>query len=332
MINAEPNQILPQPSNWHSLPWRAMGTDITLWLETDDAAEASSAFNQAKELFHQHETIFSRFQDASELSQLNRRGGKWTAVTTLFWEVLLQALAMAKMTNGRFDPTMLNALEQLGYDRSFDLLGTVPFPTQVSYPRTTSSWHSIQLDPRKRRVYLPAGMRLDFGGIVKGYTAQKAVTLLEQWGPSLVDAGGDLQAGSPPTGYPGWPVAVSGPRHSEPVIDLFTIPLANAALASSGIDYRHWSIDGHEYHHLLDPRTKQPAATDLMTATVYAETAVYAEAWATAAVVYGAQAAVNLFQKRDIAAVLITKNQKLILTPAMAQLANLLGTGILAKS
>lgn len=316
---------LPHPPTWHSHHFRAMGADMAFWLETVETLAAQTAFAEAESLFRRYEQVLSRFQAQSELSCLNRRAGQWTPVSDMLWQILAAALDMAEETNGRFDPTLLNELERAGYAQSFELLSmTVPLPNPPDYPVEAGNWQDVALDDTDHSVYMPVGMRLDVGGIAKGFTAQRAAALLDQVGPCLVDAGGDISAGGPPSGYDGWPVAVSTPRTSPFPVDLFTLPLAHASLATSGIDHRRWQQNGRSHHHLIDPITRQPANTDLWTATVWAETAVAAEAWATAAIIHGAAAGLAVLMAQEIPAALITQNEELLLTPAMAHLAGLI--------
>jgi thiamine biosynthesis lipoprotein len=163
-------------------------------------------------------------------------------------------------------------------------------------------------------------LRLDFGGIAKGYTAQQAVELLGRWGPCLVNAGGDLTAGLAPLGFSGWPVAIAKPWAgiADHPSDLMTLWLTKGSLATSGVDYRRWRVNGREAHHLIDPRTGSPAQTDLLTASVLACRATEAEAWATAALVAGSEQGLTLLTEAEIAAVLVRTDGQIIVTPAMA--------------
>jgi thiamine biosynthesis lipoprotein len=118
-------------------------------------------------------------------------------------------------------------------------------------------------------VSLGDGVRLDLGGIAKGYTADRVAERLATAGPCLVNLGGDLTVRSGR-----WPVAVT---------DDLTLELTAGALATSGRDRRHWRRGGVEAHHLIDPAKGLPASTDVVRATVFAATAAEAEALATAA-------------------------------------------------
>lgn len=310
------------PDSWHKTAFRAMGSEIAVWLETADSDAAATAFDQVEALFAANEQALSRFRPDSELSQLNARSGQWVAVSDLLWDVLTLALGMAAITNSRFDPTTLNALEQYGYTISFEQLKrmnrTGQFPNVVPQP---GQWTAVELDETRQAVYLPEGVRLDFGGIAKGYTAQQVVDLLAVWGPCLVDAGGDLAAGAAPEGYPGWPVAISTPwtgDDHEPA-DLFTLWLANQALATSGVDYRHWQQNGRIAHHLIDPAAGQPADTDGLTVTILADDAAQAEAWATATLVAGSSAGMDALLDADLAGLMVLKNGRVLATPPMDQ-------------
>lgn len=301
-----------------------MGTTINLWLEHGDSRKAMQAFVQVVSLFAHYESVFSRFQLQSELSILNRRAGQWTQVSKLFWDVLQQALLMADQTNGRFDPTLLKQIESAGYDHSFEILAGCPSPVQATYEVSTQDWQAIILDLETGSVYLPAGMGLDLGGIAKGITAQKAADLLSQWGPCLIDAGGDIVAGPAPSDLIGWPVAVCGPRDVNPQLELFTLPLSKASLATSGIDFRRWTHHDRRAHHLINPATGLPAETDLQVVTVFSESASTAEAWTTATIINGSEEGMATLSARHIPAMMITQSKQLILTPEMANLATVM--------
>lgn len=300
--------------------FRAMGSQIGLWL--DAAPEtAAAAFAQVEALFAFNEQVLSRFLPESELCRLNGRAGEWVSVSDLLWNVLCDAVLQAEATQGLFDPTLLNALEAAGYDRSFDLMAAAG--TQINADdadKNWENWRQVGLDVDTQSVWLPPGMRLDLGGIGKGFTAQEAVERLSQWGPCLVDAGGDVTAGAAPHGWPGWPVAVAAPWTEEAPeqANLLTLWLAESSLATSGIDYRRWQVDGRTAHHLIDPRTGQPAQTDILTVTVWAEQATTAEAWATAVLVQGSLSGWQaLHQQPNLAGVIITQNEHLLITESL---------------
>ncbi|NOG35348.1 MAG: FAD:protein FMN transferase [Chloroflexi bacterium] len=303
--------------HWASHTFRRMGSQITLWLEGSSRAEW--LFAEAAAIFAGNEQIFSRFLPDSELSQVNRQAGKWTAVSQNMWDVLLHALYWAEMTNGLFDPTLLPALQAAGYDRTFTALSaTAAQPTPTCADAPTGQWRQIRLDEKAHSIWLPPDARLDLGGLVKGYTARQVADLLSPWGACLVDAGGDLTAGAAPEGLPGWPVAVAAPAPFKSKPALAHLWVAQASLATSGVDYRRWVRNGRAAHHLIHPTTGQPAETDLLTATILAADAVAADVLATISVISGRAAAQHLLETNQVPAHLVTESGEIYTTTTWA--------------
>lgn len=306
--------------------FRAMGCEMTAWLELDDADAAQAALQQVEALFAAAERRLSRFRPTSELTLLNGAPERWVPVSDAFWQVFVRALQLAHETDGLFDPTLLGALEAAGYDRDFAEV-TAPMSRKrrgqngrVAPQAASAGWREVRVDPDRRAVWLPAGVRVDLGGIAKGYTAQLAAIFLGQWGPCLVDAGGDLVAGDPPAGLPGWPVGIAVPWHDggDPAVDLARLWLRNVALATSGVDYRRWLHLGQWQHHLIDPRRGAPAVTDLWTVSVVAADAASAEAWAKVGLILGAQGAKALFATRGLAGAWVTADREFGFSGALA--------------
>lgn len=315
------------PATWRSHTFRAMGCAMALWLELPNAETAVTLLHEAEAMFTRAERRLSRFDPQSELSQLNANPGTWVPVSPTLWRVTMQARHMARETGGLFDFTQLAALEAAGYKRSFTehfFWEDVP-EDEIELPEASwGQWEAVQVHAEGQSLWLPPGVKLDFGGIAKGYVAQQVVDFLSDWGPCLVDASGDLTAGGAPTGWPGWPVAIAKPL-TEPTANPsaerethFPLWLVAGTMATSGIDYRRWQQNGRTAHHLIDPRTGQPAQTDLLTATVLAKTAVRAEAWATAALVAGKKLAHQRLTDKNLGAALIDQNGELTVTPALA--------------
>ena len=119
-----------------------------------------------------------------------------------------------------------------------------------------------------RLILLPEGVGIDLGGIAKGWTIQQAAHRLGMWGPCLVDAGGDIACVGTPPGEP-WVVTVADPRRRTSADeDIAVLSLSNAAIATSSRVYRSWRHAGRPAHHLIDPRTGAPAATNILSVTV----------------------------------------------------------------
>jgi thiamine biosynthesis lipoprotein len=165
------------------------------------------------------------------------------------------------------------------------------------------SLQNIELDAEKRTVRLPAGMRLDFGGVAKGWAAHQAMRRLEAHGPALVDAGGDIaMSGGQRSGEP-WKIAIENPRQAGKNIGVLHV--GRAGVATSGVDYRRWKQGDRWSHHIIDPRTGRPAETDILTATIVAPNVLEAEWAAKAVLIQGSRAGMAWLAERPIYAGLI---------------------------
>lgn len=283
--------------------FRAMGTSVACFLETEQDAKA--AFGAVEAEFERLEEIMSRFRAESELSRLNR-DGRIHASGDLF-EVIRLSLRARETTRGRFDPTVHNAVVAAGYDRTFEeieeLLGIAPAHALAG--------GSVVLDEERGVIELEPGFRLDLGGIGKGYAVDRACRLLAEWGPCLVNAGGDIAVrGRPHSGT--WPIGVDTPAGT------FSLGLDSGALATSGRDRRRWRRGGRERHHLIDPATGAPSETDLLRVTVVGRTAVEAEVRAKALFLAGVDGAVAEVSRLRIAAVLVTRDGRTVFAGGLA--------------
>lgn len=245
--------------------FHAMGTDVELMV----LGSEGDRWDAVEREFERLEQSMSRFRPDSELSRLNRDG--YIDGSPALIEVVSAALEARDRTGGLFDPTVHDALVLAGYDRTFEEVADVVPKASAG----ASCAGEVVVDGR--RITLGAGVRLDLGGIAKGYAVDRACELLADAGPALVNAGGDVavRGGS-------WPVGV------ETAAGTITLLLERGALATSGSDRRRWATEqGAAAHHLIDPRTGRPAETCVLRATVFADSAVEAEVLAKVAFLGG---------------------------------------------
>jgi FAD:protein FMN transferase len=270
--------------------FHAMGTHVDVLLDVDPGADAVLALASVEHEFRRLEALMTRFDADSELSRLNAAGA--ADVSDELVEVVRLALEARERTGGRFDPTVHEALVAAGYDRSFELVDDRP-PSAAARP----AGGAVRI--HAARIELDPGVRLDLGGIGKGYAVDRAVERLASLGPCLVNGGGDLAVrGTPSMGV--WPVGLETP------CGRLTLGVSDGALATSGTDRRRWRSGGELRHHLIDPATGRPAASDLLRITVAAPTAVEAEVLAKALFFAGEEAAAAEADALGVAALLIT--------------------------
>lgn len=291
----------------HEHHFRAMNTGVGVWLWStarDRAAAVRHALLRAEEFFACVEDELSRFHRDSSLSRLNDAAGAgWQAVSPLLWTVLTTAVDAAEDSGGIYDPTLLRALEAIGYDRTFEAVDAGGTITTVPAVSSFGSWRRVRFDNATRCVSLPADLAVDLGGIGKGWTVDRVALSLASLGPVLVDAGGDLRVIGTVDGE-SWPVAVQDPF--EPASDRGVVRLRDGALATSSIGGRRWRRGDRVYHHVLDPRTGMPAESDLYTVTVRAPSASMGDVASKVALVLGSGPGATYLVNRGLSGLLTT--------------------------
>ena len=259
----------------------AMGTNcaVAVVAAPGDHLLARLALAAAQHEVEACERALSRFEGDSDLTRLNRAAGTWIRVDQRLADALIVALDARVNTGGRFDPTILPALEAAGYDRSFELLSErVAAPLAGRYAGAR-----VDVDPDAAMVRVERDAAVDLGGIGKGFAATRALQAMRAaWpalGGGLVDLGGDVAVwGTPPEGGP-WRVDVADQRKAGGV--LLTLELRGGGVATSGRNTRRFG-PGRRLHHLIDPATGRPAGEGPLSVTVVAPSAIEAEAYATA--------------------------------------------------
>jgi thiamine biosynthesis lipoprotein len=300
-----------------------MGTEfvIRLYAKTKDDAQqaAAAAFARIAEL----DGRLSDYQADSELSRLTRTAGSGQTVEVSedLWNVLTAAAHAAEASDGAFDVTVGPFVRLWRRARR---TGQMPSPERLEQAQEAVGYQHIELDRSMRRVRLKRpGMRLDLGGIAKGYAADEALRVLRQQGvtQALVGGGGDLAIGESPPGEVGWRVAIATLRRSEASDGTgngeegrdaesgregLVLLLANCGVATSGDAYQFVEFDGKRYSHIVDPRTGLGVTTS-SSATVVAPNCTVADALATAVSVLGPTKGIALIEQTAGAAALLVR-------------------------
>jgi thiamine biosynthesis lipoprotein len=253
-----------------------MGSPCRIVLYAPDAHSAQAAAAAAFAEVAAIDASMSDWKPESELSRLNEAGE--AVVSDRLFEVLTVALRIASLTAGAFDPTIGAAVRVWREER-------VPGEEERREILSKVGWRHLRLDPAKRRARIERpGVRLDLGGIAKGYAADRALAVLARKGvvSALVAVAGDISLGDPPPGAEAWRIAIGGDGSG-------VLLLRNRGVSTSGDAERFIEIDGARYSHIVDPRTAigLPGGTQ---ATVVAPSATLADALATAACVLGTEA------------------------------------------
>ena len=288
--------------------WRALGTSAHLVVTAPEQLAAARA--AVDDVLYRIDLAASRFRDDSELTALNRSGGRPMQVSPLLARALRVALDAADWTDGLVDPTVGAALEDLGYDRTFTLVPP-DGPSVVVHVRDVTGWQKVHLDDASATVRMPAGTVLDLGATAKGLAADLAAEAAAEAAGcgTLVNLGGDLSvAGDPPPD--GWPVTVGDTSDQDVAVGAEAeqdVVLYAGGLATSSIRARRWRRGGSQLHHLIDPRIGAPSAGVFRTVSVTAGTCTLANAASTASVILGSDAP-SWLTSRGLAARLVTND------------------------
>ncbi len=232
-----------------------MGVDARLVVYAPDRKTAEDACAAAFARIAALDWIMSDYRRDSELMRLcARAGGPPVRVSPELFTVLRRAQRVAQESGGTFDVTVGPLVALWRQARKTAVL---PAPAEIERARRRVGWQKIRLDARKRSVRLTVpGMKLDLGGIGKGYAGDEAQRVLKQHGitRALVEMGGDIVVSGPPPGTDGWTIRVPNAGSDQGPADLY---LANQALSTSGDTEQFVVIGGRRYSHIVDPRTGQ---------------------------------------------------------------------------
>jgi thiamine biosynthesis lipoprotein len=290
--------------------FRAMGCQMLAALDVATPA-ATEWLAEVPGWFAEWERRLSRFRDDSELAWLNRQAGGPVQVSDILWDVVKTALQAAQRSHGLVTPTLLAELELAGYDRSFDMLGAHVPAAAPPLATPSGDWNAVVLRLGSRSICLPPGVRLDLGGVAKGWAADRAAREVGAHGPALLDEGGDIAVSRPMADGSPWPIGVADPSELDGQIELLL--LESGGVATSGRDYRRWRQGGSWQHHIIDPRTGRPAVTDVLSATVVAASAREAEMAAKTALILGSHAGLAWIEARpSLAALLVLENRRIV--------------------
>ena len=274
-------------ATWEDCSARAMGSGARLIVGDGPPGLVAWALGELERLEH----AWSRFDPTSELCALNSSPGWTVGVTPRLMTALVAAQQAWSETAGRFDPTVLDALEAAGYDVTFAAL---PRSGLLRASGPSAGLGAVVLDPAAPTITRPPGLRIDLGGIGKGLAADLVAEGIVDRGArcACVSLGGDVRAaGLPPDGQP-WLVPVEDPFDELSVAR--EVPVTDGAVVTSTRLLRAWERGGQPQHHLIDPDTGRPAWTGVAAVVVRDCTAARAEAFAKAALVAGPRAGLEL--------------------------------------
>lgn len=288
---------------------KAMGTHVVFagyTTETVDAAKMRATFDAALEEIKRIETLMTTWKPDSEVSKINLAAGK-SAVTVgdETFAVIKESVHTSEISEGTFDITFHTLHGLWKFDEDLD--PHPPTDKEIKKRLAFLGWRNIKLDDAKKSVMLTKPeTQISLGGIAKGYAVDKAAAVLSAIGLTsfFIQAGGDLYAkGKKPDGSD-WQAGIRDPR-GGPGQYFAKIPLSDHAFSTAGDYERSYVVNGKRYHHIIDPRSGQPA-TACRSVTIWAPNAFIADAIDDAVFILGPEKGLKLVESLDgVAAVVV---------------------------
>ena len=292
---------LPVNAEWFKTQRAIMGTEIITDIWHEDEARAKQCSEQVFNEMHRIDALMSPYLPASELSRINREAAtKAVVISDELFALIKTALEFSELSDGAFDITFASAGFLYDYRRH-----QRPSQQQIDNVLPTINFRHVVLNDADKSIrFAREGVKIDLGGIAKGYAVDNGIDILKRCGikNGMVSAGGDSRILGDRNGWP-WMLGVRHPRQKDQVV--VKLPLSNVAVSTSG-DYERFFIeDGVRYHHIIKPSTGQ-SVTDTWSATVIGDRAVMTDALSTTLFVLDVKQALALVDKlKNVDAIII---------------------------
>ncbi len=301
--------VSPAHAEWVSrIDDGIMGTRMTVEVWTDTAAQGNQAIDAVLAEMTRLDEAMSTYKPTSEVSKVNAEAAKHPVkITKELFDLLTKAVEFSRITHGAFDITYAS----VGFMYDFRA-HEKPTEQQIKAALPAVNYKHVVLDPKAQTIsFTQPGVRIDLGGIAKGYAVDRGIALLQARGIShaLVSAGGDSRIIGDRFGKP-WIIGIRHPDDHDKVIA--RIPLSDTALSTSGDYERYFDEGGQRYHHIIDPKTGR-SASKVRSATIIAPTALQTDGLSKTAFVLGPDEAMKIYsQLKDVDAILVAPDGKVL--------------------
>lgn len=292
-----------------------MGTLVSITAVATTDATAQAAINAGFKEIKRLEQILSTWIPESELSQVNQAAGRQpVSVSRETLELVIKSLEIARVTDGGFNIAVGPAVEAWSVTER----QRIPSEAELQHLKPLVDWSSIHLNEEARTIFLPrVGMRIDVGGIGKGYTADRAAWAMKEAGAigGVVALSGDINTFGTLPGARGFPTGIKHPRQEGRLLAI--LDLKDEAISTAGDYERFFERDGVRYHHILDPQTLQPARA-CQSVTVIAKEGVLADGLDTGIFVLGPERGMALVERLpDVEAVIVDHEGRVLVSSGL---------------
>lgn len=294
-------------ADWQHREADIMGTRITVEVLHANTARANQAIEAVMQEMHRIDSTMSPYIESSELARINSEAHQHLVQTSdELYRLIQRSIEFSELTEGAFDITFASAGFLYDYrDRKR------PSQSQLQAASGLINYRNLVMNDQTRSIeFSRTGVRIDLGGIAKGYAVDRCIQLLQKRDirHALVTAGGDSRMIGDRWGRP-WTIGVRDPRSEDQVVAL--IPLEDVAVSTSGDYERYFEEDGVRYHHIIDPKSGD-SARELRSVTIIGPDATTTDALSTSVFVLGLERGMKLVnQLPDIDAILVDNKGRL---------------------
>jgi len=284
--------MTPVQAEWYQEFQSIMGTRISVELWHDDPATAKQCKEAVFEEMHRIDALMSPYKEDSQLARINREASQHAVkISPELYRLIEQSLKISELSNGAFDITFAS----VGY--LYDYRERVrPSEDEIQKRLGAIDFHHIVLNPEDQSIQFDSpGVRIDLGGIAKGYAVDNGVRILRNCDVSngLVSAGGDSRIIGDKRGRP-WMMGIQHPRKKPGVA--VGLPLSDTAISTSGDYERYFDEDGQRHHHIISPSTGK-SASGVISASVIGPEAISTDALSTTVFILGTEKGLALIEK-----------------------------------
>ncbi len=292
----------------------AMDTYMTV---TAYGKNAENSVNKAVDEINRLETVLSAEKQESDIYKLNETGSGTLSTDTK--NIVSKALEINKTTNGAFDISIYPLMVKWGFTTQ---KYNVPSKNEISKLLKDVDSSKIIFDEKSGNIKLKENMKIDLGGIAKGYTSNRVMQIFKECGvkSGLVSLGGNVQALGTKTDGTAWQIAIENPDKSSDYIGVVSVK--DKAVITSGGYERYFEKNGKTYHHILDPETGYPAESGVKSVTIVSDDGTLADALSTSLFVMGKEKALDYWRehKNEFDTVLVEDNGDITITGGLEKI------------
>ena len=292
----------------------AMDTYMTV---TAYGKNAENGVNKAVDEINRLETVLSAEKQESDIYKLNETGSGTLSTDTK--NIVSKALEINKTTTGAFDISIYPLMVKWGFTTQ---KYNVPSKNEISKLLKDVDSSKIIFDEKSGNIKLKENMKIDLGGIAKGYTSNRVMQIFKECGvkSGLVSLGGNVQALGTKTDGTAWQIAIENPDKSSDYIGVVSVK--DKAVITSGGYERYFEKNGKTYHHILDPETGYPAESGVKSVTIVSDDGTLADALSTSLFVMGKEKALDYWRehKNEFDTELVEDNGDITITGGLEKI------------